>query len=956
MTATNVINMQRKTLLFLKRVDTLLVKVLSVYLPNEAEYIRFSSTYFFKEVRSLILSRGLEFTVLYVKTSRNAINRVLSGEPLQECDQLALTKDGVPKWLLPIFDNSNIEKIRILQSLLVSLRGITLSPILDTSTITSASSARVDEISNQELKRALISLKVIPLKRRVPEFSEYHLTTKRGPLGQAILSSMSEVTFLPYQLIEDINLLGGKKLAEELTMLQDRLDILKYTSVAEFWKAWFPPKTSTLRKLSYFSDKEGKTRVIGIIDYWSQCALRPLHLYLNKVLRRIKTDMTFDQNRFSSEIPKLDGHKFQSIDLSSATDRMPITLQKRVLEFIIGTEKSNAWHRILTSIPFECRLSRSEQIRKDKSTIQVKYNTGQPMGAYSSWPTMALTHHVIVRIAAQRAGLRSSFDQYFLLGDDLVIFNDKVSEQYKLLLKLLDMPWSPSKTHVSNDTFEFAKRWFKGGIEITGFAINGLMTTYKRYPLLHNFLQNQASHGWVLPIDRHPELIRDIFSSLTRPYIINRVESGIRLYLLFDSLISIKHNGYQEDLVKQYFERVSAIVDPGKWLGSFSNQQVVAFKGLLLSAKYHLVESDLYRFQSDTYKVNNLIGNRIAYYISQRMLEQGSWCSTLEQFLTETLSTVINWNTPLVHTLNRLIDRSTEYLCSTVLSSKEDFMPEFIIESGLMKYHVSKGVFSQRSSHSIALAESAVVKSMIKVLKDPEPNQKFLVTSDKIDSSDIGISRYLESNLFGFIPLLIKWGIPRVGPFAYKYARRRMTTSVKFLGIFSVGATILSFLPHEIIHDISLAIAVIWKLIQPHLSWFGHEYHSWNDILNQFIWSFISYTTLIWGHMFELLLICHVFVVVWYFKDFIDVTSINYIEWWNGRIEIFEFLGRQIGFHISMVESFVQNLAIPKFNNLIFEILPSLPIGEQFMLSSMLLGFFIWFLKWFFDINLRIWF
>jgi len=108
---------------------------------------------------------------------------------------------------------------------------------------------------------------------------------------------------------------------------------------------------------------------------------------------------------------------------------------------------------------------------------------------------MALTHHFIVRVAAMRAGLPASFSDYILLGDDLVIFHDGVAESYKKLISTLGMPYSPEKTHTSSDVFEFAKRWFYKGTEITGFSIGGLLSTYGRYPLLHNFLSNQQSHG-----------------------------------------------------------------------------------------------------------------------------------------------------------------------------------------------------------------------------------------------------------------------------------------------------------------------------------------------------------------------------------------------------------------------------------------------------------------------------
>jgi hypothetical protein len=58
---------------------------------------------------------------------------------------------------------------------------------------------------------------------------------------------------------------------------------------------------------------------------------------------------------------------------------------------IWGFSKAKAWRSIMTSEPFEFRGEK------------VLYGTGQPMGAYSSWPMLAITHHTIVRVAAERA-------------------------------------------------------------------------------------------------------------------------------------------------------------------------------------------------------------------------------------------------------------------------------------------------------------------------------------------------------------------------------------------------------------------------------------------------------------------------------------------------------------------------------------------------------------------------
>jgi len=90
------------------------------------------------------------------------------------------------------------------------------------------------------------------------------------------------------------------------------------------------------------------------------------------LLKKIKSDCTFNQGSFISKLPSC-GPYF-SFDLSAATDRMPIVLQQKVISSIIGKEKSEAWARLLTSTEF----------LDPKGGQYYKYNTGQPMGAYSS--------------------------------------------------------------------------------------------------------------------------------------------------------------------------------------------------------------------------------------------------------------------------------------------------------------------------------------------------------------------------------------------------------------------------------------------------------------------------------------------------------------------------------------------------------------------------------------------
>jgi hypothetical protein len=99
-----------------------------------------------------------------------------------------------------------------------------------------------------------------------------------------------------------------------------------------------------------------------------------------------------------------------------------------------------------------------------------------------------LSHHLIVQAAANRVG-KFPFEGYSLLGDDIVIADDQVAQEYDNILKDLDVPISPSKTHVSKTTYEFAKRWIVDGVEVTPFPVAALVSVGVKYHLLFELLK-----------------------------------------------------------------------------------------------------------------------------------------------------------------------------------------------------------------------------------------------------------------------------------------------------------------------------------------------------------------------------------------------------------------------------------------------------------------------------------
>lgn len=140
---------------------------------------------------------------------------------------------------------------------------------------------------------------------------------------------------LPDTLIESIKIVGGPLLTEKINTLKEAV-----VKIPELSYLINITKSNNIRKISYFPDRELKVRIIAVGDYFSQTALRPLHQYLFRILKRLPQDMTFHQGEFKSSY-KIH-NKFYSLDLTAATDRFPIELIRKVLEGRFPKEYTNA--------------------------------------------------------------------------------------------------------------------------------------------------------------------------------------------------------------------------------------------------------------------------------------------------------------------------------------------------------------------------------------------------------------------------------------------------------------------------------------------------------------------------------------------------------------------------------------------------------------------------------------
>jgi hypothetical protein len=373
------------------------------------------------------------------------------------------------------------------------------------------------------------------LRGRIPKdvlWKSFHLSTKTGPSGgQAMWSAYADITCLPDQLVGSIGVLGGKKLSQKMCYLRNLSSdnpLARYFNVHESKRRF--------RKVSPIQSQEGKTREVAILDYWSQTSLRGLHRWLFKWLRRIPQDCTFDQGSFVQKIPD-NGEPYYSIDLSAATDRFPIVLIETVLAGRFPKHYVEAWRDVMVGYPFEV---------SDGSVIS--YSVGNPMGAYSSWNSFALSHHFVMYYCCKSLKINWSEAPYVILGDDVLIRHKLLAEKYMEVVKSLGIEVSSSKTHVSLYFREFAKRVFFKDIELTPFPISALWTTRKSLPLTLNVLVSEGVKGW-LAAERTPDILADLYRLLKLPLRVRKVRQKI-LNIAYDLLVGLQGRIEAESALK----------------------------------------------------------------------------------------------------------------------------------------------------------------------------------------------------------------------------------------------------------------------------------------------------------------------------------------------------------------------------------------------------------------------
>lgn len=414
------------------------------------------------------------------------IVRYVAGSPVSRGELKLTLRSGLPGFLA-----SNHRKmikdddLQIIQETLTILKIVNLCDWYPEPNIESITKSGTIDIMSSGYNSLLDHTKLvinqlnIKIERNDVLFRGLHQTNKSGLCGPAEYSSVRELELSALENFMALYSIGGQRFHKKWSDVRELTSLLTPDQLIGSSRPKSRWDQKSLGKLSLVKDPAGKLRVIAIYDYWTQTVLKPLHM---KIIKSLGiwfegTDTTMDQRGFN---PSDFRGPFFCYDLKSATDRLPVLYQYHIISILLGEEYANNWKHLMVDRQFQLSWDPKKTVR---------YSVGQPMGAYSSWAMLALSHHLVVRVCAYRVTGTPVFTKYLILGDDIVIMDPKVAREYRrLMTSILGVEISESKSLESLHTFEFAKRIFKNGKEISPLTIWQLFMVTEPLTVLVNFL------------------------------------------------------------------------------------------------------------------------------------------------------------------------------------------------------------------------------------------------------------------------------------------------------------------------------------------------------------------------------------------------------------------------------------------------------------------------------------
>lgn len=340
-------------------------------------------------------------------------------------------------------------------------------------------------------------------------FSSYKINFKKnGP---------NEVPKLESATNEAISLLSNKELHYPFRNLCNELDSLHLYSYMSQLSAQVAathdissdpnsinkaktPKEFTLRKLVTIPDSGMKTRIVAIVDFWTQLALEPIRDHVQYVIQKLYSNTDFRMSQNSGVAAMVDFQKrclteetlnsetlniekLRFYDISSWTDRFHRDLQKVVMRKLFGSTLAQAWAQLVVHCSWQ--VGTSGRI--------IKYGQGQGMGTNGSFDVATLTDHLYINfmydVKYNKQGY-SNLGCYGKVGDDLWIYDPE--DMYPEMCKKINLPinFSKSKEFCKIGSIaEFCSRTFINGEDCSRISprIISRSTNFRYLPLLLSY-------------------------------------------------------------------------------------------------------------------------------------------------------------------------------------------------------------------------------------------------------------------------------------------------------------------------------------------------------------------------------------------------------------------------------------------------------------------------------------
>lgn len=202
-------------------------------------------------------------------------------------------------------------------------------------------------------------------------------------------------------------------------------------------------------KIGHIQEPGFKLRAVANPFRVYQLALSRLGDQLYELIRSLPWDCTHDQDsgvKWAEERLR-SGLTMYAVDLSDATNTFPLSLQLELLKKLKGVHDQDI--NLFRDLSKASWLSPTHGI--------VSWKKGQPLGLYPSFAAFALTHGLLVASLERKLQLPIG-ENFRVLGDDIVISNASLYNEYRKVLKMLEVPVSEDKTLVSNRVTEFGGR------------------------------------------------------------------------------------------------------------------------------------------------------------------------------------------------------------------------------------------------------------------------------------------------------------------------------------------------------------------------------------------------------------------------------------------------------------------------------------------------------------------